>query len=305
MSNHYEILGLRPGATPLEIKAAFRRLAKLFHPDRNPGGREHFVKIIKAYEVLSDPSLKSSYDYRLSHGLNTETRTRKRQANTKTWSFDEKEMKRRQYYNEHIKQYTKTNAHFTAPETRSTYNEYKYILFATPIAVALFLLIMNLASDPPHSHSKRTVEQETAFVPAPPKTGDALYTAFFGGALYDSLNGRNLTLSNQSGKDVIVCVFSSGQFLRSCFIGDDDDVTLYALPRKALQLYYSSGKNFSFTAKNLSAEGGFTVSRQFFKSRRSVLPGKVKELDLSSGPNLNFEEISETDLFGLANSPTI
>lgn len=305
MSNHYEILGLRPGATQLEIKAAFRRLAKLFHPDRNPGGREHFVKIIRAYEVLSDPSLKSSYDYRLNNGLNTETRTRKQQTATKTWSFDEKEMKRRQYYNDHIKKYTKTNAHFTAPETKSTYNEYKYILFATPLAVALFLLIMSLASDPPHSRSRKTGLSEHSFVAAPPKTGDAPYTAFFGGARYDSLNGRNLTLSNQSGNDVIVCVFSSGQFLRSCFIGDDDDVTLPALPRKALQLYYSSGKYFSATAKNLSEEGGFTQKQQFFKSRRSVLPGKVKELDLSSGPNVNFEEIGESELFALARSRQI
>lgn len=163
MSNHYDILGLKPGASSLEIKAAFRRLAKLFHPDKNPGGREHFNKILRAYEVLSDPILRSSYDYRMNRGAAQSSASRSK-TTTKTWSFDEKEMKRRQYYNEHIRKYTKTNAHYAAPEARRPYNEYKYILFATPLAVALFLLIMRLASDPPDLPRQNTpgVSTDTA-----------------------------------------------------------------------------------------------------------------------------------------------
>ena len=135
MINYYEILGVRTGAGPLEIKAAFRRLAKLYHPDKNPAGKEHFAKVLKAYEVLSDPVLKSSYDYKLIYHQEYQSNPSP-DTSTKTWRFDEKELKRRQYYNEHIKKYAKSKVNFEAePVSGKHYNEYKYVLFATPLAV--------------------------------------------------------------------------------------------------------------------------------------------------------------------------
>ena len=58
MTNYYEILGLQPGADSGEIKAAFRRLAKQYHPDKNPNGKDFFERLLTAYETLSDPQLK-------------------------------------------------------------------------------------------------------------------------------------------------------------------------------------------------------------------------------------------------------
>jgi len=40
MSDHYQTLGLRPNATHAQVKAAYRRLVKLCHPDTNPQGHE-------------------------------------------------------------------------------------------------------------------------------------------------------------------------------------------------------------------------------------------------------------------------
>jgi curved DNA-binding protein CbpA len=147
--NYYEILGVRTGAEYLEIKAAFRRLAKLYHPDKNPGGKERFTAILKAYEILSDPILKSSYDYKLKYHLTVSTNSIPTKAkDTKTWRFDEKELKRRQYYNDYIKKHSpKSSPIENENNTQKNYNEYKYILFATPLAVALFLLIVNLANN--------------------------------------------------------------------------------------------------------------------------------------------------------------
>ena len=54
LSNFYEILGLKIGAERLEIKSAFRRLAKLYHPDKNNKEKEKFSLILKAYKTLSD-----------------------------------------------------------------------------------------------------------------------------------------------------------------------------------------------------------------------------------------------------------
>ena len=107
MANYYEILGIPNGAGFAEIKSAFRKLAKIYHPDKNPSGKEQFTKILKAYETLSNPKLKSSYDYRLNYNTTISETISSKSTGTKNWSFDEKELKRRKYYDEHIKKYAK------------------------------------------------------------------------------------------------------------------------------------------------------------------------------------------------------
>lgn len=61
----YVVLGLPRGATEPEIKRAYRRLARRFHPDINPGDRaavERFRQILDAYETLIDPGRRSRYE---------------------------------------------------------------------------------------------------------------------------------------------------------------------------------------------------------------------------------------------------
>ena len=64
--DYYEVLGLKKGASDDEIKKAYRRLAKKWHPDANPDNRkeaeEKFKEIGEAYEVLSNPQKKKMYD---------------------------------------------------------------------------------------------------------------------------------------------------------------------------------------------------------------------------------------------------
>lgn len=61
----YEVLGVSRSATPDEIKAAYRKLALKYHPDRNPGNKEaeeKFKEAAEAYEVLSDEKKRKTYD---------------------------------------------------------------------------------------------------------------------------------------------------------------------------------------------------------------------------------------------------
>ena len=64
MVNYYDILEIQPSATEREIKSAFRKLAKKYHPDVNHSAEAPglFKKIYMAYEVLSDPYKKRLYD---------------------------------------------------------------------------------------------------------------------------------------------------------------------------------------------------------------------------------------------------
>jgi len=64
--DYYEVLGIDKNASEDEIKRAFRRMAKKYHPDANPDNKqeaeEKFKEINEAYEVLSDPQKKQMYD---------------------------------------------------------------------------------------------------------------------------------------------------------------------------------------------------------------------------------------------------
>lgn len=60
----YEVLGVERGASESDIRAAYRRLARQYHPDVNkdPGAAERFGTITEAYDVLSDPEKRAAYD---------------------------------------------------------------------------------------------------------------------------------------------------------------------------------------------------------------------------------------------------
>lgn len=65
VKDYYAILGVSRGATEKEIKQAYRRLARKYHPDVNPGDKAaeaKFKEINEAYEVLSDPVKREKYD---------------------------------------------------------------------------------------------------------------------------------------------------------------------------------------------------------------------------------------------------
>src|SRR5215468_7781699 len=64
-TDYYELLGVPRKATAKDIRAAFRKLARKYHPDLNPGDKaaeEKFKQLQEAYDVLSDSKKRQMYD---------------------------------------------------------------------------------------------------------------------------------------------------------------------------------------------------------------------------------------------------
>src|SRR5918997_468596 len=65
MRNPYDILGVQKSASDADIKKAFRKLAKQYHPDRNaddPKAKDKFAEVNSAYEILGDEAKRKQFD---------------------------------------------------------------------------------------------------------------------------------------------------------------------------------------------------------------------------------------------------
>ena len=72
--DYYEVLGVDRNVSQSDLKKAFKRLAIKYHPDKNPGNKEaedKFKEAAEAYEILSDPSKRTTYDQFGHQGVNS------------------------------------------------------------------------------------------------------------------------------------------------------------------------------------------------------------------------------------------
>ncbi len=99
--DYYKLLGVDKDASPDDVKKQYRKLAMLYHPDRNPGDKqaeEKFKQIAEAYDVLSDPEKRRKFDEFIETKQNAEQQQKKYTYTTSQVANDEvfQDFKRRQ-----------------------------------------------------------------------------------------------------------------------------------------------------------------------------------------------------------------
>lgn len=272
----------------------------MYHPDVNPDGRERFVLILKAYEILSDPQQKYIYDSRIRTGA-AEQSTYKSAGNAKekTWKFDEREMRRRQYYNEHIRKYEKKTAATEKVEpSTSSYNEFKYVLYATPLAVLLFVGIMYFAGN--KSAALKSQQDTLSQTPLKPmQLGDAPYSYYFGNGTVMAGDSSSLYIKNLSGYDAVICIFSGPRFLRCCYLNHGVAATVPQLPFTHLSLRYCTGSQFNVDKhiEGCDVTGEFEQSANYYVTKNEFSLGSNNELTLLPGTNQGFKLVLAPEFF--------
>ena len=91
MKDYYSILGLTKTATTVEIKTTFRKLARQYHPDLNPGDQKaeaRFKEINEAYEVLRDAQTRQKYHDTLQSRSKTPRQPYKSSSRLDDFEFD-------------------------------------------------------------------------------------------------------------------------------------------------------------------------------------------------------------------------
>ncbi len=270
MADYYSILGLAKTATEIEIKAAFRRLAKIYHPDKNPNdpnAKHLFENILKAYDVLSNPHSRKRYD---NSNFVTPTQThrphRPGQHKQKDYSFTEEDLKRREYYKKHYQ--AKKNTVNQTPQ-KPHYSDYKYILYATPIAVGLLMLIVSIFSSEPTTEIV-TKRPEEITKPTKPTiilvNGDKPYGGYFGNLkLFDT--PYRLQINNSSNYDAVIVVFDkkTNAYLQHSYLQASYSIEFSKLPETGVYWKCVLGKNWrnDITFMDNKIAGGFDSIVQY------------------------------------------
>lgn len=107
--NHYQTLQITQQATQNEIKQAYRRLAKCFHPDLNSKvvNSEKIVEVNAAYEILGDPQRRQSYDRQLRSGYSEDSFVRREQRTAQAQSHYQRHRQKEREADERQNQWLK------------------------------------------------------------------------------------------------------------------------------------------------------------------------------------------------------
>jgi curved DNA-binding protein CbpA len=225
-TNYYIVLGVPNTASFEEIKAAYRELAKKYHPDKNPGNKaaeDFFKEVQEAYTVLSNPEKRKKFDLRFAYGQAQETNRKKTYSAPYTGNAYQYAQQQAQYKHQAHRS-TSTSKQNKKPDK----SENHYILISVAIALVLLYFIISYSNDKPkHFYKTSKYDSIAAFEkllnksaqqqlkdssPAETETEEAIgnfdspYSTFFGEEIYSSESKNSIVLINSYNSEAVVCL---------------------------------------------------------------------------------------------------
>ncbi|MBL7882658.1 MAG: DnaJ domain-containing protein [Bacteroidia bacterium] len=154
--NYYIILGVKNTATAKEIKAAYRALAKKYHPDKNHGDKfleEKFKEIQEAYAVLSNVVQRKKYDLKFSYGSATSPSSYQKPYTAytgKAYQYAQQEA----HYRKKYSQAEQSKPASTTKTEKEEFKERYQLLVSIGIALLLLYMVVTYSS---HKKERSTV----------------------------------------------------------------------------------------------------------------------------------------------------
>lgn len=260
--NFYALLGVSSTATQQEIKMAYRKLAKRYHPDKNPGSKiieERFKEITEAYNVLSDEISRKKYDLKFFYSSNAQSEKR---------------------YNPGVKREqprfkVKKERPPTAAEKRAT-----RIIFSIVIVFVLLVVLMIILNPADEDTARINQMLSDVDMDPPPKKeekppaimdADSPYDKIFGEGISVAEARNTITVTNCETSEVVVCLVEKGKggrTIRNEYFGPGLSYKIVGIPNGTyyIKAYFGKHWNPDKLLNNGKVKGGFDQEIGFYRS---------------------------------------
>lgn len=314
MKDYYRTLGIAENASDEDVKRAYRRMAKRFHPDLNAGDKyaeEQFKEVYEAYETLSDPILRRSYDLkRLRRDLYAGNPVF--YARQPVGEEFEKDPRRKKYTEEQFA-YARRRRRFriiSDMRRRKKLLVGMIISFIFCVSGATWLENWNAQQ---RADVAKTLEQKTrqkALSNSHAQTVindlDSPYDSLFGPGKYDWFSQNFIVVYNPVS-DAVVCVVQASaphRTIRNEFIHARRSFALREMPDGDYYMKVYTGSKWDFNRKVPGGQtlGRFTKDEEFFRIgvpvislyNKNEINGDTIVIDPTVVP---LKTISENDFF--------
>lgn len=271
MKDHYRTLGVPDNANEQDIKLAYRRLAKRYHPDVNAGAKgaeERFKEITEAYNILSDFNLRRAYDAKRMRPVfySPEPTTDKKDPRRKEYSEEELERAR----DRHKK------------KIRSNMARRKKILAGMIVTFILFMVASamfdNWIRDKRERESqefiarlKELTNQNLQYSKTHIESMDSPFDSLFGAGVYQA-GSKNKLVIYMTFSDAIICAVQCDppfRTIRNEYIPTKNGFIMNELPDGKYYIKLYTGKNWDYSKKVPDGRklGGFTQDELFLKAK--------------------------------------
>ncbi|MBA3704406.1 MAG: J domain-containing protein [Bacteroidetes bacterium] len=308
LKNYYSILNVSSTASAEAIKAAYRELAKKYHPDKNMGNKsaeEYFKEIQQAYAILSNPEKRKKYDLKFLY--NTFNQNPSGQYSGNAYQYAQQQARQKYQYS------NKTQA------TEKSSTESYHILISIGIALVLLYFIISYSTEnkstaPVPSSVKQDKISNPEILPEI-NNFDSPYTCFFGEEISDSENKNSITIHNSDQTEAVVCLVENqkpNKSIRNQYMNAGSTFKMNNIPDGDyfLKVYYGNQWDTAKTYLDKKIKGGFISEIAFVKlnTEKDILKMKQEkagptisfssyEIELNPYQKTNVQTISSDDFF--------